>query len=65
MWNSHRKCPGYMSEEHYEQYLRQQDKEAERLRSKPSAVTRREEAKLRHTEPHYDGRHANKPKPSR
>ena len=61
MWDKHRKCPGYMSEDHYREYLALQDKAAAKRRSKPSVLARREDAKRRRTEPHHDGTHLNKP----
>ncbi len=64
-WTRHRKCPGYMSETHYQQYLATQEKTDKELASKPSALARRKDAKLRHTEPHYDGMHLNKPRTRR
>jgi len=62
MWNRHRKCPGYMSEEHYQEYLRIQERTEQERQSKQSLFIRREGAKLRHTEPHYDGRRPTKPR---
>lgn len=56
MWDEHRKCPGYLSETHYQQYLELEQKRQEELLSNPAAVQRRQEAKLRHTEPHHDGK---------
>jgi len=64
-WNQHRKCPGYLSETHYQQYLELEEKTSRELESKSSAFARRHDAKLRKTEPHYDGKHLNKPKAPR
>lgn len=56
MWTEHRRCPGYLSENHYQQYLALQQKLQSELQSKPATAERRQEAKRRHTEPHYDGK---------
>lgn len=65
IWNKHRKCPGYLSEVHYHKYLKLQETRLGKLRSKPSVYARRQDAKLRHTEPHYDGLHPTRPKKGR
>ena len=54
-WHGRRKCPGHMSENHYQQYLRRQQAAAERRQSKAGEILRRQAAKLDKTTPHYDG----------
>ncbi|HOI54155.1 MAG TPA: hypothetical protein PLP01_02795 [Phycisphaerae bacterium] len=54
-WNTHRKCPGYMSEAHYERYLARQRMEAERRVQKPRTFVRQEEARMARTAQHNDG----------
>jgi len=51
-WHERRKCPGYMSESHYQQYLRRQQAAVELRQSKPREVLRRQAAKLDRTTPH-------------
>ena len=65
MWSKHRKCPGYLSEAHHQKYLESQEARLNKLRSKPSRYARRQDAKLRHTEPHHDGLHPTRPKKRR
>ena len=62
MWHNHRKCPGYMKEEYYQEYLHRQERLAQMVSSKPSSLTRRQQAKIRHTERHHDGMHPVKPR---
>ena len=54
-WHERRKCPGYMSESHYQQYLCHQQTASEVQQSKPGMFARRKAAKLRKTTAHYDG----------
>ena len=54
-WHGHRKCPGHMSESHYQKYLRRQQVTSELQQSKPGMLVRRKAAKLHKTTPHYDG----------
>ncbi len=56
MWNGRRKCPGYLSDDHYRQYEALQLKLQTELQKRPGVAERRLRAKLRQTEPHHDGK---------